>query len=133
MGLSAGTLFVRTDDPAVLLRTVVAILTRSGWERVEGAAIPPALPWLRTGHAASSATWAVALTAGAPGWCALTTTPPELFCEPGPDGAPRLAALARALSCSAFQLNVYDGDSTLLMESDAEGRTAASGFCSWEL
>jgi hypothetical protein len=81
---------------------------------------------MQFGTAETSPRWGIAGFAGAPGWTVLQTAPLELLCDP----VGRLGALARRLGRAAFQLNVYDGDSVLLLEYGPDGRRETSGFSS---
>ena len=71
--------------------------------------------------------WAVALIPGVDGWTAVKTAPLELLCE-RPGGKSRLAALAKALGAPAFQLNLYDSESLVLVEAAPDGKSMVSGF-----
>ena len=73
--------------------------------------------------------WGIAGFRGAPGWTAIRTAPFELLMQGSP---PLLARLAEQVGAPAFQYNIHDSSSGLLMEADASGRVELSGYVSHE-
>jgi hypothetical protein len=57
------------------------------------------------------------------------TAPLELLCEKAKGSEePRLARLAKELGADALQVNLYDGDSVVVMDCNARGDFAITGF-----
>ena len=131
MGEWDNTAYLRTGDLATVERALTDLFAAEGYDPVRR---PPRrqserYDSMQYGDAAGNRRWALALFPGAPGWSVVKTAPFELLCEPVAAGQnPRLAALAVALGCDALQLNLYDGDSVVLLESAADGRVGVSGF-----
>ena len=130
MGEWQNSAWVKSSDTTAIQAALVDIF---GSEKRSLVAKPPARKPARQdrmqyGKAADSRLWAVAMIPGAAGWTLLKTAPFELLCEKAPKAkGPRLGALAKALGCDAFQVNLYDGDSLVLVEATARGVTKQSG------
>jgi hypothetical protein len=132
MGLWDNTGYVRCSDvPRIVaaLAEVFAIDDRAPTDRPEPRQPGRFEPMQHGGgKALASPLWAVSLVRGAD-WTAIKTAPFELLCERARRRKrPRLAELARRLQTDAFQINVYDGDSTILIEANARGKSRVSGF-----
>ncbi len=117
-------LYVENGDVGAVAAAIAAIAAAEGRAAVVPDEPTPATMQELLHGGASAARWAVAIMPGAPGWSVVQSAPRELLAFGRP---PRLALLARALGCSAFQHSVYDGAAALLLESDARGRVAVSG------
>ena len=133
MGLWDNTAFFHCDDLARIERALEETFARE--KRVATPMPAPRKPGredpMQYGGADDNPLWAVALLPGVGGWTVVKTAPFELLCETAPAARqPRLAALTQALDADGFQLNLYDGDSLVLLEASRRGEVGASGFCS---
>lgn len=81
---------------------------------------------MQYGTGETCALWGAAILRGEQ-WSVIKTAPFELLCEVV-DRVPRISQLARELGCDAFQLNLYDGDSLTLVETNSSGAFRISGF-----
>lgn len=73
--------------------------------------------------------WGVAIFPGADGWSVVKTAPLELLGERAPGAARmRLLELTTHLAISAVQVNLYDSTALVLIETDAKGGYALSGY-----
>jgi hypothetical protein len=84
---------------------------------------------MQTGCGDEVRLWGIAGFRGSPGWTAVRTAPFELLMQETP---PLLARLAERVGAPAFQFNIYDSDSELLMEADPSGRVELSGYVGYE-
>jgi hypothetical protein len=111
--------------------TAIRLFARQGYDlvptpptRTPGPADP-----ILSGDPADGSLWALARFPGTAGWTVIKTAPLELLCaRPTGTNRPWLAALAAELACDGFQLNLYDGDSLVLLEADPSGHVAVSGL-----
>jgi hypothetical protein len=72
--------------------------------------------------------WGIKLSLGRPDWIVVFPRPRGTLTLYEADGKPPLLARLTALiGCDAFQINVYDGDSIVLLEANAQGEYAFSG------
>jgi len=72
--------------------------------------------------------WGIKLSRGRPDWTVVLPRPRGRLTLYEADGQPPLLAkLTALLGCDAFQINVYDGDSFILLETNAQGEYAFSG------
>ncbi len=111
--------FVQTEDRRRVEAELARLLVAEGRRLMDATEATELRP------AKGMEPWVVAGFEGTPGWTVLATTPGELLVQ---RERPLLAELARRLGTSAFQYNVYDGDSHFLLESDHQGRIERSGF-----
>ena len=128
MGEFDNTAFVATADTEAVAEALAKLFEASGRALVERPPLRKA-PFpdpMQYGNGATSSRWAAAVLPGKK-WTIIKTAPFELLCE-AVDGRPRIALLAQELACDAFQLNVYDGDSHILVEANAAGAFRISGF-----
>jgi hypothetical protein len=130
MGEWQNTAYVQTDDLDAVERALEATCAAEGWTRVAKPPlrVPSAYDPMQYAQSSVNDLWAAAIAPGRGGWSLVKTAPLELLCEEAPDGLPRLAHVARHVSRGAFQVNLYDGDSLVLVEAMADGRTAKTGF-----
>lgn len=133
MGLWDNTAYLKCDDLDLIERALAELFEL---ERRQPVPMPPARKPARHDPmqyqgADENELWAVALVPGAGGWTILKTAPFELLCERARGmNQPRLAGLTAALGVDGFQLNLYDGDSIVVLEATSNGEIALSGFCS---
>ncbi len=130
MGHWANTTYVRHGD----VEAVADALTRAfECEDMQAIAAPPqrsrhGFEPLQDDDALHNDLWALAAFPGAPGWVVVQTAPTAVLSEraPGADH-PRLVDVARDLRAHAFQLHVYDGSLSMLVEVSPEGEWSLSG------
>jgi len=125
MGLFRNTLYLEHSDHRVVAAALQAVCEEEGRGRVEPEPrVPDPFDDMQFGGA-DSWRWGFAIFPGAPGWTVVQTAPPEILLYGSP---PRSGRLARRLGCAAFQHNVYDGASSLIVEAAPDGETAVSGM-----
>lgn len=126
MGLWQNVAFVQTEDIGRVERVLHELVVARGRTIVTPPRRTPG-PYdpMQYGTGDEVARWGIAGFRGAPGWTVVRTAPLELLLT----GEPLLLAeLARGLGTSAFQYNLYDGDSHFLCEASGGGRIERSGF-----
>ena len=68
---------------------------------------------------------------GGSGWAMMQTYPFDILSRLAPGSErPRLAGLTVELGCNAFQLNMYSGDTLILLEANTDGQVVFSGSSS---
>jgi hypothetical protein len=131
MGLWQNTTYVRHESAGAVALALDEVLAREGMLRV-----PPPPPRKRLtfepmqyDQALENDHWAFAVFPGVPGWTVIKSAPLEILSEraAGADRM-RLADLCRCLAATAFQVNLYDSSSTVLVEVSAGGEVLMSGF-----
>jgi hypothetical protein len=134
MGLWDNTAYIRCEDLDRVERALVELFGRERRDHVAmpGPRKPAQYDSMQYGKADENGLWGVALIPGGRGWTVIKTAPYELLCElPRGDDKPRFAGLTSALGVDGLQVNLYDGDSIVLLEASAGGEVAVSGFCSY--
>ena len=127
--------FIHSSDLDAIEHGLTALYQQEGYHR-----IPKPPLHIRKSYAYYKSHWrfsnqllldslrAAALYPGAPGWTMVKVDPEEFLCSPTTGAErPRLADLTVAVGCDGFHLNMYDGDSLVLIESNAQGEIAFSG------
>ncbi len=135
MGFWVNTTYVNHGNVADVARALGKLCAAEGMQQVP----PPAqretllVEPMQYETALHNDLWGVAVFPGTSSWTVIQTAPLELLAERAADSARmRLADLCVELSVSAFQLNVYDGSDTVLLEVSKEGDTVVSGFVETE-
>ncbi|MEH1874716.1 hypothetical protein [Nostoc sp.] len=124
---------VWSDNLDLIEQTLTRIFEQEGCRRIPKPPLPQnslpvmktlfSLPWKITPYL-----WVIGLFVGNQGWTIVQTEPSELLCRRARDTIrPRLSSLAMQTGCDAFHYMVYDRTWGALLESDASGRTFASG------
>lgn len=131
MGYWQNTTYVKHGDVQDVALAIDGVFAEEGMSRTDP---PPRRTRLRVepmqyDRALDNDLWGLAIFAGAPGWSIVKTAPLELLSErPAGHDRMRLAAVCARLRASAFQVNVYDGSSAVLVEVSAHGDVLMSGF-----
>jgi len=131
VGLWANTTYLNTGDVGAVVNALSTLFAREGMEHMHAPAPRKRLvvePMQYEG-ALSNDLWALAAFPGIASWTVIQSAPLELLGERAEgSGHSRLLELCRALSCAAFQLNVYDGTGEVLLEISQAGDALVSGL-----
>jgi hypothetical protein len=131
MGEWNNTAYVNTGDMDAVADALATVFRHEHMQVIPKPAerTPADYDPMQYGGASENSVWGLALLPGVADWIVILTAPFELLCEsPEQQHRPRLAEIAARLGCDAFQLNLYDGCSLLLLEASAEGAFEISGF-----
>jgi hypothetical protein len=131
MGYWENTSYIAKDEIAVVAAAIEDVLTLEGMRRVPRPARRERMRYepLQYEKALSNNTWALAVFPGVAGWTVIKTAPLELLAERATGHLqPRFVELCGQLGAAGFQLNVYDSDCSVLVETDGRGRMLLSGL-----
>ncbi len=135
MGYRNYNIYIRSSEMDAIDRGITAIFEREGYHRILKLPLltcedyDPHYGYMRRRKDARLDNLRVAIIfPDGAGWTMMQTYPFDLLFMPVPDcQSPRLADLTAKLGCDAFQLNLYDGDTLILLEANADGQVAFSG------
>jgi|SRR5580704_10960309 hypothetical protein len=131
MGKWENTTYLKHGDASLVAAAIVELFAEEGMVQVERPSQRATFAHepMQYGTALENNRWGVAVFPGAPGWTIVKTAPLELLGERAPTARRmRLVELTDRLKCGAFQINLYDSSSGLiLIEADGCGRYLLSG------
>lgn len=130
MGYWENTTYIRSDNAASVIQALDDVFEREGRLRIPAPPIrtPEQYDPMQYGTGAENDLWGVAIFPGSSGWCVLKSAPLELLAETAFGSTRmRLADLCVTLGVSAFQINIYDSISEVLLEMSADGSALISG------
>ncbi len=130
MGYWENTTYIETGNTERVITEIIALFSAEGMELVEE---PSQLEYkidgsMHYGDALESNFWGLAIFPGSVNWTVIKSAPLELLSEKVPDTSQmRLVKLCERLGALGFQLHVYNGCETLLVETDGKGDYVLSG------
>lgn len=130
MGTWLNVAFIQCADTTLVERELSRLLVEGGRRlTTPKPRTPERYDRMQYGRGDEVHRWGVAGFRGAPGWTVLRTAPFSLLMQGTP---PLLSRLAERVGAPAFQYNIHDSSSGILMEADASGRVELSGYVSHE-
>lgn len=136
MGSRNYNIYIRSSELDTVDRGLTAIFQREGYHRIPKPAPHIIENYRRLYYYIQShedPRWdslrAASIFPSGGGWMMMQTHPSDiLYARVAGSQRPRLADLAVELGCDVFQLNLYDSDTLILLEANADGEIAFSGF-----
>lgn len=132
MGYRNYNTYIHSGDLDAVELGLITIFEREGYHHISKLPLIPEEYDPRYGYTRrsdlDSLRVAVILPGGA-GWMMMQTYPVDILSRLAPKSErPRLADLTVELGFNAFQLNLYSGDTLILLEANADGQTVFSGY-----
>ena len=118
MGKWENTTYLNHEDAPLVAAAIVELFAEEGMAQVERPTQRETVAHepMQYGTALENNRWSVAVFPGAPGWTIMKTAPLELLGERAPSARRmRLVELTDHLKCGAFQINLYDSSSGLIL------------------
>lgn len=131
MGYWENTTYINHGDSSHVANQLVKLFTAEGMQPILRPKQREKLWYepMQYNSALENNTWGVAVFPDAENWTVIKTAPQELLGERPPGKKTmRLVKLCASLKASGFQINLYDGCQTILIEANGLGDYRLSGF-----